>query len=182
MIFPNNALLKQKFMRFMMTRGINLWPPFLGAGIRVISSNESLTKIDVSMNLTWFNRNIVGTQFGGSLYAMCDPFYMAIIMNFLGPKYTVWDKAASIKFLKPGKERVFASFSISSTELSSLKDEVDRLGKIERVYLVDVTTTAGLKIAQVEKTLSIISNSKRDLRRLSSEQTHQNGPTLPIGY
>ena len=165
----NISQLKQKFMRFMMTRGINLWPPFLGAGIRVISSNESLTKIDVSMNLTWFNRNIVGTQFGGSLYAMCDPFYMAIVMNFLGPKYTVWDKAASIKFLKPGRERVFATFIIPLEELSSLKAEVDNLGTTEKVYTVDIVTASGIKIANVTKTVWISKPSKR----LSSDQAQE---------
>ena len=37
------------------------------------------------MRLTRWNRNLVGTQFGGSLYFMCDRFFVIMLMMRLGP-------------------------------------------------------------------------------------------------
>jgi len=80
---------------------INIWPPFLVAGIRV--RWHSACCVDVEMKLRPWNRNYVGTHYGGSLYSMTDPFYMLMLMENLGPGYIVWDKAASFRFRKPGK-------------------------------------------------------------------------------
>src|SRR5437868_13852984 len=84
-------------------RGVNLWPPFLGAGIRVKRIASDMKAIDVEMKLRWWNANYVGTHFGGSLFAMTDAFYMLMLMANLGRDYIVWDRAASIRYRKPGK-------------------------------------------------------------------------------
>jgi acyl-coenzyme A thioesterase PaaI-like protein len=91
-------------------RLVNFYPPMLGAGIRSRSVDERT--VDVEMKLTAFNRNIVGVHFGGSLYAMCDPWFMLILMHTLGRDYIVWDKAAGIRFVRPGRGTVRAHFHI----------------------------------------------------------------------
>jgi hypothetical protein len=96
---------RKRLLRF-----IRFYPPFLGAGIRLKSISEDMRTIEVEMPLRFWNRNYVGTQFGGSLYTMCDPFFMLILINNLGPDYIVWDKAATIRFKKPGKGLVQAVF------------------------------------------------------------------------
>jgi hypothetical protein len=105
-------------------RLINFYAPLLGAGIR--SKKIDKNTIRVEMKLTALNRNIVGTHFGGSLYAMCDPWFMLILMRNLGPDYVVWDKAASIQFLMPGRGKVSATFifrkSASPKSASKLKE------------------------------------------------------------
>src|ERR1039458_1263587 len=87
-------------------RLVNLWPPFLGAGIRIKHIAPDMKAVDVEMKLRWWNANYVGTHFGGSLFAMTDPFYMLMLMANLGRDYIVWDKAASIRYRKPGKGTV----------------------------------------------------------------------------
>src|SRR6218665_3322789 len=62
---------------------LNLYPPFLGAGVRVQRISEDFLEVDVAMRLRWFNRNYVGVHFGGSLYAMTDPFFMLMLMQCL---------------------------------------------------------------------------------------------------
>jgi len=93
----------KKFMRRHMRFFINLWPPFLVAGIRVKRLDPDWKRIDVEMNLHPWNSNYVGTHYGGSLYSMADPFYMLMLMENLGRDFVVWDKSASIRFRKPGK-------------------------------------------------------------------------------
>ncbi|MBK9703668.1 MAG: DUF4442 domain-containing protein [Betaproteobacteria bacterium] len=92
--------------------GMNLWPPFLGAGIKVTRLSADYREIDVRLDLRLLNRNYVGTQFGGSLYAMTDPFFMLMMLHNLGPDYVVWDKAGAVRYVKPGRGAVHARFRL----------------------------------------------------------------------
>lgn len=134
-------------------RLINFYPPLLGAGIRSRTIDE-LT-IHVEMKLTALNRNIVGVHFGGSLYAMCDPWFMLIMMRALGPAYIVWDKAASIKFVSPGRGTVKAVFQITRERVNEIRAAADRGEKIEPIFSVDVLGEQGQVIAHVEKLLYV---------------------------
>ncbi|WKL58655.1 DUF4442 domain-containing protein [Asticcacaulis sp. ZE23SCel15] len=136
-------------------KNINLYPPLLGAGIKVTRIRSDYTEIDVAMKLTWWNRNIVGTQIGGSLYAMTDPFFMLMLMMQLGKDYIVWDKAASIRFIRPGRGRVRALFRLSHAEAMQIRDMADLNGKTEPVLKVDIIDDDGQIIAEVDKTLYV---------------------------
>jgi len=125
----------------------------LGAGIR--SRNVDERTVDVEMKLTAFNRNIVGVHFGGSLYAMCDPWFMLILMRPLGGDYIVWDKTASIRFVRPGRGTVRAHFHIPPSRVDEIRAAADRDGKVEPTFTVDVLDTQGKVVAQVEKLLYV---------------------------
>jgi len=135
-------------------RLINLYPPYLGAGVRVQGSAD-LRRFEVSMRLSLLNRNYVGTHFGGSLYSMCDPFFMLILMQALGPEFVVWDKAASIRFRRPGRGRVRATFEIPEDRIESIRGEAIAAGKIEPVFQVEVVDDGGEVVAIVEKVLHV---------------------------
>ena len=134
---------------------INLYPPLIGAGIRAVDTAPDFTTVTVEMKLRWWNRNIFGTQFGGSLYMMCDPFFVAILMNNLGKDYIVWDKGATIQFLKPGRKAVRATFHIPKDEIARVKAEADTRGKTEPEYDVDIVDSDGLVVARVHKVLYV---------------------------
>ena len=134
---------------------INLWPPFLGAGIRVTRLQPDWKAIDVEMNLRFWNRNYVGTHFGGSLYAMTDPFYMLMLIENLGRDYIVWDKSANIRFRKPGKGKVFAAFRLSDEQIEEVRRELQTREKIEPTFSVEVKDEAGTVIAEVQKILHV---------------------------
>jgi hypothetical protein len=139
-------------------RFINLYPPLLGAGIRSRTVDE-LT-IDVEMKLTALNRNIVGVHFGGSLYAMCDPWFMLILMRALGRDYIVWDKAAGIRFVSPGRGMVRARFHIPQARVDEIRAAADQNGKVEPTFTVDVLDAQGNVVAQVEKLLYVRRKNK----------------------
>lgn len=138
--------LRQRILRKL----VNIYPPFLGAGIRV-KFDEKTNKVNVSMKLTWYNRNYVGTHFGGSLYTMCDPFYMILLMDILGKEYLVWDKAAKIDFLKPGRTKVSAEFYIPDKQIEQIKKEVDKNGKALPEFIALVKDESGDVVARVHK-------------------------------
>ena len=134
-------------------RFINFYPPLLGAGIHIHKVDELTVRVE--MKLTALNRNIVGVHFGGSLYAMCDPWFMLILMRALGTDYIVWDKAATIQFLKPGRGTVTATFHIPPERVEEIRRQVDSDQKIEPVFSVDVVDEQGSAVAHVEKLLYV---------------------------
>jgi len=144
-------------------RFVNFYPPYLGAGIRVMFIAPDWSTIKVRLALNWLNRNLFGTQFGGSLYAMCDPFFIIILARHLGADYTVWDRAACIQFLRPGRGPVTATFHIPPETIDEIRALADRGEKLEPVFQVDVVDEAGQVIAQVEKRLYV---RKKDLTPL----------------
>jgi hypothetical protein len=140
-------------------RWINLWPPFLGMGIRIQRIAPDMKAVDVEMKLRFWNANYVGTHFGGSLFAMTDPFYMLMVMANLGRDYTVWDKAATIRYRKPGMGTVRAEFRLSDSQIDDIREKLKTLPKYEPVFSVDVKDGTGVVIAEVEKVLYIRKNA-----------------------
>jgi hypothetical protein len=136
-------------------RWINLWPPFLGAGIRVKRIAPDMRAVYVEMKLRFWNANYVGTHFGGSLFAMTDAFYMLMLMANLGSDYIVWDKAASIRYRKPGKGTVRAEFRLSDSQIDDIREKLRTLPKYEPVFSVEIKDEAGVVIAEVEKVLHV---------------------------
>lgn len=107
------------------------------------------------MRLRWWNRNYVGTHFGGSLYAMCDPFFMLILVEALGRGYVVWDKSAAIRFRRPARGTVTATFHIPQQRIDEIRAAADTARKVEPVFQVDVLDEQGEVVAEVEKLLYV---------------------------
>ena len=149
--------LVQRHMRLL----LNLWPPFLGAGIRVKNLRPDWKEIDVEMRLRRWNSNYVGTHYGGSLYSMTDPFFMVMLIENLGPDYIVWDKSASIRFRTPGRGTVFAKFRLSAEQVDEIRQALNHEAKIERMFSVKVKDESGGVVAEVEKLLHIRRKSLR---------------------
>jgi acyl-coenzyme A thioesterase PaaI-like protein len=135
--------------------GMSLWPPFLGAGIRVKYIAPDFREVVVSMKLRWYNRNYVGTHFGGSLAAMTDPFYMLMLIHILGSEYTVWDKTSTIDFIAPGRGTVTARFRLKDDQIEEIKNKTAD-GKADFPALsVDIVTESGEIVARVNKKLYV---------------------------
>ena len=135
--------------------GMNLWPPFLGAGIKVRHIRADYREVVVSMKLRWYNRNYVGTHFGGSLAAMTDPFYMLMLIHILGSEYIVWDKTSTIDFIAPGRGTVTARFSLKDEQITEIKENTATGDAYLPEFSVDIVNESGEVIATVKKTLYV---------------------------
>ena len=131
--------------------GINLWPPFLFTGIHVTRITPDYRQIEVELRMRPWNRNYVGTHFGGSLFAMTDPFWMLGLMHTLGRDYYVWDRAGAIDFLKPGRGTVRTAFHIDEALLDELRAEAANGEKVLRWFSNDVVDASGDVVARVRK-------------------------------
>jgi hypothetical protein len=135
--------------------GMNLWPPFRGAGINVTRISRDYREVDVTLKLGVLNRNYFGTQFGGSLYAMTDPFHALMMFHNLGSDYIVWDKAGAIRYVKPGRGRVFARLRLADDAIRTAREATAAGAKHEPTFSVDVVDAGGEVVAVVDKTLHI---------------------------
>lgn len=143
-------------------RKLNWYPPYWGTGIVVKKISPDFREIIVQMKMTWYNRNYVNTHFGGSLYSMTDPFFMLMLIQILGKEYIVWDKAAYIDFIKPGRGTVTATFVIDQEQVEDIVVKTAAGQKYLPQFTVDIEDRENNKVARVIKTLYI--------RKKASEQ------------
>jgi len=145
------AILKPFTLRLL----LNLYPPYLFTGIRISRVSPDFRHVRVEMPLRFYNRNYVGTHFGGSLSAMTDPVYMLMLLQILGGEYIVWDKAGTIEYRKPGRGRVTAEFRIDDALLDEIRRRTADGSKFEPTLAVDILDEAGDVVAHVTRTLYI---------------------------
>lgn len=157
---------------YLLKMRINTYAPYIGAGIKIEHINLDQGLCVVSMGLNSLNKNIVGTQFGGSLYSMVDPFYMLMLMHQLGSSYVVWDKSSHIEFVAPGNSKVTARMKIPSNEIKTIQDLAKDGEPVFREYKVDIVDEQQKVIATVTKTIYIrlrkYSKSKDQINRIDN--------------
>ena len=130
---------------------MNLWPPFLFSGIKITELPEDFLSATVRLRLRWWNRNVAGVLFGGSLFAMTDPFWMMLLLRHLGKENVIWDRAAEIDFIKPGKGDVVAHFAITEADIERLRTAAAGGAKVLEWFTVEVKDSDGDVVARVRK-------------------------------
>ena len=143
--------LRQRFLE----KAINYYGPFLGAGVKLKELTKDYRYAKVTMPLTFYNKNYMGTQFGGSLYAMVDPWYMLMLIKNLGKEYIVWDKGANIRFKKPGRGTVCAEFKLTQEIIDEIKSYVDQHTKMDYTFKVEIKDEEGNLICEVDKVVYV---------------------------
>jgi hypothetical protein len=141
-----SKIMRLKFLAF---------PCYVGTGARVTYIAGDYKEVRVRLPLSWRTRNYVGTIYGGSMYGAVDPIFMLMLMKILGPEYIVWDKAASIRFKKPGRGTLYARFTIDDAEIAAIHEGLGSEKSLDRVYQLQICDKAGEVHAIVEKTVYI---------------------------
>lgn len=152
--------MKAKMSAKTLQRGMHFWPPFFGAGIRVREIDPDFTRVVVRLKLTRLNRNMFGTQFGGSIFMMTDPFYAIMLSKQLGRGYRVWDQSAEIEFVRPGKTHLQAIFEVSPDLVAELRERAQNGKKVLHWFECDVRDSGGEVVARVRKQLYIREKQK----------------------
>jgi len=135
--------------------GFNFFPAYRGTGARITYIASDYREIRIALPLSWRTRNYVGTIFGGSIYGSIDPVYMIMLIKTLGRGYIVWDKSATVRFRKPARSTLHATFVITQEELDAIRAALESTDRIDRVYRVELRDTEGTVHAEVEKVIQI---------------------------
>ena len=135
--------------------GFNLHPAFRGTGGRVEHVAPDLSHIRIRLPLNWRTRNVVGSIYGGSLFAVTDGVHPMMLMAALGNEVIVWDKAASIRYRKPGLSTLYADFRLDTDEVAAIRDALQRAPELDRTYLIELKDSHGTVHTVVERTVYI---------------------------
>ena len=142
---------KPWFVKF----ALNGWPPFWGAGIKIVSISDDFRQVNVRLKLHWWNKNANRSQYGGSVFSLTDPIYALMLMGILGDEYFVWDKEASINFIQPGRGDLFADFELQSTQLDEIYNQTSHGDKSFPEFVVYVKDQQGEVVAEVQRKLYV---------------------------
>ena len=149
--------LKTRFERFYFNY---IFTCYRRTGVRILHISHDHKEVRIALPLNRKTRGFFGTLFGGSIYAVVDPVFMVMLNLILGKEYAVWDKAAVVQFLKPGRETLYANFLVTDGEIASIKNDVEQFGKTERTYEVSLLDKQGVSHVTVQKTLHIRDRKK----------------------
>jgi hypothetical protein len=133
----------------------NFWPPFLFTGIKVVKMAPDFKHIIAKLKLRSWNANYIGTQYGGSIFSLSDPFYMIMLMKNLGPGFKIMDKSAMIYFFKPGKTDLTAEFNLTDADINAIKKVLETNFKMEWSREVEIKDTSNTVVARVVKVIHI---------------------------
>lgn len=165
----NTENLKARFKRYL----FNHFPPYWGTGARAVFLSGDFKEVQIRLPLFWRTRNYVGTIFGGSIYASADPIFMIQLIELLGKNYVVWDKSASIRFLRPGNKTLYARFLVTDELLHQIKADVVEKQEIDLNLSVDFIDFEGKIYAQVSKVLYIANKSFYKAKKANREKAEK---------
>ena len=134
---------------------LNMWPPLLFSGIQITELPDDFRRCRARLRDWPGTRNIHGTQFGGSLFAMTDPIYSLMLMGLLGKRYFVWDKSAHINFQKPGTGQVQVECRIDDAFLTAIREHTAAGEKYLPQVVDEIKDAKGNVVATVSRTLYV---------------------------
>jgi acyl-coenzyme A thioesterase PaaI-like protein len=143
--------MRESFRTFLARLHFNVWPCYRGTGGRVSFIAADWSEVRVRLPLSWRTRNYVGTIYGGSLYAAVDPFFMIMLIHRLGPGFEVWDKAATVRFRKPGRTTLTARLALPPGEVEAIRAALQGARSVDRTYRVELVDAAGVVLVEVDK-------------------------------
>lgn len=142
---------KESFSTWRFKTLMNWYPMFFGTGGKILFWAADNRELHLRLRLNMWTYNLVGTMFGGSMFAASDPFYMILLKKSLGENYVVWDKSASIRFIKPGKTALFTKYEVQEATLDSIRLEVAERGETERLFTIEWLDKDGKIHAKIER-------------------------------
>ena len=147
--------LSPKFYSKIYVLALNLWPCIRGTGGWITFISEDFTKLTVRLKLSLRTRNVVGTIFGGSMYASTDPMFMLMLINILGPDFVVWDKGCTTRFKRPAKGTIYAHFEITPEMLEDVRKNVFEKNEYTFTWNVAYKDDEGVVYSEFDKVLYV---------------------------
>lgn len=87
---------------------------------------------------------------------------MILVKERIGRDYIVWDKAAEIEFVKPGKGTVAAEFHLDDATLDALRAQAAGGDKVLHWFDTDILDASGDVVARVRKQVYVRRKRQRD--------------------
>lgn len=144
-----------RWRAMVMRLGFNLHPAFRSSGGRVQYISKDLSLVRIKLKLTRRTRNIVGSIYGGALFAITDGPHAAMILARMERDIIVWDKSAAIRFRRPAYTTLYADFHISKEDIDDIYKDLDDSHETSRRYTIEIKDADGIVYTVVERMVYI---------------------------
>ncbi|WP_158320344.1 DUF4442 domain-containing protein [Pseudobdellovibrio exovorus] len=161
----------ESFKTWFFRHGMNLYPMFFCTGGKVLYIQKDWKCARVQLKFGLRTRNYVGTIFGGSQFSAVDPFHIVLLINIFKKKYVVWDKAAEIKFKKPGRGKLRTEVRYEDEEIKYIQQQAEEHGRYEFVKTVEWIDEEGDVVSTVSKTIYVA--TKEYFRQRQKEKSER---------
>ncbi|WP_080058798.1 DUF4442 domain-containing protein [Spirosoma aerolatum] len=161
---------KESTKSWLFRSGLNWYPMYFGTGGKILFWSSDWREVHIRLRRNIWTYNYVGTIFGGSMFSATDPFYMVMLLRILGNQYVVWDKSASIRFRKPGRQTLYARFEITNDQLAVIRQEVAANGQTDYVFTVQWLDKEGVVHAELERLCYIADKTHYEQRKNDRQQ------------
>ncbi len=142
---------RESFTTWRLRTLMNWYPMYFGTGGRILFWAADSQELHLRLRLSAWTYNLVGTIFGGSMFAAADPFYMVLLKRVLGDGFVVWDKSASIRFRKPGRQALYTKYMLDNELLAEIRRAVAEKGETERTFRIEWLDADGVLYAEMER-------------------------------
>lgn len=105
-------------------RIMNMWPPLLGAGVKIVYISDDWRRARVELNLTPWNANMHGAAFGGTLYSMTDFLFGTLVARVMGFGFEAWTRTGTFQYLAPGRDGAFMDVEFTPEHEKWVRDTV----------------------------------------------------------
>jgi hypothetical protein len=150
---------------------MNWYPMFFGTGGKILFWSGDSREVHLRLRRTIWTYNYVGTIFGGSMFAAADPFYMLMLLQILGKSYVVWDKSGSIRFRKPARTTLYASYLLTDEDIERIRQEVATNGQTEQTFRLQWKDATGVVYAEIERLCYIADKQHYEQRKGDRQQS-----------
>lgn len=140
---------------------LQLYPPFLFMGVKVISIASDYRHLHVKIPLRWYSKNMHGTLFGGFMCAVSDPL-PTLLCGRLFPGVQVWTRRNSVEFLRPGKGSLDLRIEVTDLDIASIRESLQSNGQSMHTFEYCFRDKRGHVIAEVLNTVYLRKAKKRD--------------------
>lgn len=107
-----------------MARFFSLWPPLSGSGVRITNISDDWSSGRLELKSSWWNLNMHGAAFGGTLFAMTDVLFGTLVMARLGSDYEAWTRTGTFQFLSPGKRGAYLEVEVDDELVEWMRSTV----------------------------------------------------------
>lgn len=121
--------------------GMRLYPPLLLQRIWVQKIGKDFKSADAKINRSLFTLNFGKAIFGGTIYSATDPFYAMLLGQILRNKnydITIWLKSASIQFLKPGRNDLYYTITLTDEMVREAEVQLNQNGLYVKTFTIEI--------------------------------------------
>jgi acyl-coenzyme A thioesterase PaaI-like protein len=152
------------------TRRLELYPPFFKMRAKIVEARNGWRQMRIRLPLTAFSSNLSGDMFGGWQAALADPI-AALSCARVFPGYSVWTRAMSVAFEKPGSTDLELRFEMHPEQEAAISAELKSNGRATPTFEYGFYLTDGTLCTRITNTVAI---RPRGYAKTNAEQMNLN--------